>query len=55
MMFDRLDLKVPKKAVKEEFLQEQLFIEDHYLLKEIPQNQEKQEEVERGVVVIDLF
>lgn len=55
MMIDRVGLRVPKKAVKEEFVQAQLFVEDQYLLKEIPQEQEKQEEVERGVAVIDLF
>lgn len=54
MMIDRVGLKVPKKTVKEEFMQEQLFVENQYLLKEITQKQEKQEEIERGVVVIDL-
>lgn len=56
MMFDCFGFKVPKKAVKEEFLQEQLYVEDQYLyLEEIPQIKKKDEEVERGVVVIDLF
>lgn len=48
-------LKISKKAFKEEFLQDQLYVEDQYfILDEIPQNNKK-EEVERGVFVIDLL
>lgn len=47
--------KVPKKLVKEEFLQEILYIEDQNSLIKIQKEEKKEEEVERGVFVIDLF
>jgi hypothetical protein len=50
-------INVPKKA-KEEFLQEQLYIEDCYDLNRMIDEKDKKdviEDVERGVVVIDLL
>lgn len=49
-------LKTLKNSFKEEFLQDQLYVEDQYfILNEIPQKNKNEEEVERGVYVIDLL
>lgn len=47
--------QVPKRPVKENLIQEQLYIEEHMHIIKVPQKNENKDEIERGVVVIDLF
>lgn len=46
---------IPKKPIKENFVQEQLYIEEQIPDIKIPPKKENKDEIERGVVVIDLF
>lgn len=48
-------MKAPKKHV-EEFIQEQLYIEEYYYVpNEVAEKNKSEEEVERGVIIIDLM
>lgn len=54
-MIEYINFKVPKKTVEEKFLYEQLYIEEQFILVEISQEKKANEEIERGVITIDLF
>lgn len=49
-------LIIPVPSKKEELIQEYLYIEDtYYVPHEAPEKQKVDDDVERGVVIIDMF
>lgn len=48
----------PKKdnsSIDSEFVQEYLYIEDYYPIPKSENQQEEEEDIDRGVIIIDLF